>query len=314
MKRVGLILDGVFERHDTGPGHPERRARIRAVRDGLLATELVKRCLRVEPCRADDEQLLRVHPLEHIQRIERAVEAGAGCVDSTDTTISRHSAEVARLAAGSVATLAVQVAQGIVDSGFAAVRPPGHHAERDLAMGFCLYNNVAIAVEHLRATGGVRRVLICDWDVHHGNGTQHLFEEDPDVFFFSLHQWPLYPGTGARDEVGRGAGHGSTLNHPLAPGSGDVEFLAALKDDLVPAGDRFRPEIVFISAGFDAHRDDPLGGLLVSTEAYGQATRVVLEAASRWCGGRVVSVLEGGYDLPALAGSAAAHVAALLGD
>jgi acetoin utilization deacetylase AcuC-like enzyme len=178
-------------------------------------------------------------------------------------------------------------------------------------MGFCLYNNVAIAARCLREREGVGRVLIVDWDVHHGNGTQHIFEPDPDVFFFSVHQSPLYPGTGDRSETGTGAGQGATLNCPLPPGTGDDDFLAALRDELVPAAARFRPDFVLISAGFDAHRADPRGGLAVTTEAYGEATHMVCDLADRWAGGRVVSTLEGGYDLEALAASAVTHVRAL---
>jgi acetoin utilization deacetylase AcuC-like enzyme len=179
-------------------------------------------------------------------------------------------------------------------------------------MGFCLFNNVAVAASHLRRRGLASRLLVVDWDVHHGNGTQHLFEEDPELFFFSVHQSPLYPGTGGREERGRGAGNGTTLNHPLPPGSGDDRFLRALQDDLVPAAERFKPEFVLVSAGFDAHRADPLGGLRVSTEAFGEATRIVVGLAERLAEGRIVSALEGGYDLPALAESTALHLEVLL--
>ena len=182
-----------------------------------------------------------------------------------------------------------------------------------MAMGFCLFNNVAIAASALREEG-LPRVLIVDWDVHHGNGTQHLFEDDPSVFYFSVHQFPLYPGTGAASERGRGDGLGTTLNRPLPPGSGDEAFLRALREDLVPAAADFRPDLVLVSAGFDAHAADPLAGLNVSTEAFGEATRIVAGLAEELAGGRLVSVLEGGYDLGALSASAAAHVAALLGD
>jgi acetoin utilization deacetylase AcuC-like enzyme len=241
-----------------------------------------------------------------------ACAAGRRLLDSMDTAICPASERVARLAAGSTVALARRVLRGDLAAGFAAVRPPGHHAERALAMGFCLYNNVAVAARYLTAVEGLSRVLIVDWDVHHGNGTQHLFEQAPDVFYFSVHQWPLYPGTGAREERGRGAGHGTTLNCPLPPGSGDGAFLSALRDELVPAADAFRPEFVLVSAGFDAHARDPLAQLEVSTAAYGEATRIVLDLARRWADGRCVSVLEGGYDLEALGAAAATHLGALL--
>jgi acetoin utilization deacetylase AcuC-like enzyme len=244
--------------------------------------------------------------------VDDACAVAAGFLDSMDTTLSAASARVARLASGSLLRLAREVAQGRLDGGFAAVRPPGHHAERDLAMGFCLFNNVAVAAAWLRQRAGFERVAIVDWDVHHGNGTQHIFEADPSVFFFSCHQMPLYPGTGAAYERGRGAGEGATLNCPLRPGAGDDLFLGTLRGPLVDALERFRPEFVLVSAGFDAHGADPLGGLEVSTEAYAEATRIVRAIAERHAGGRLVSVLEGGYDLDALAASAAAHVEALL--
>jgi acetoin utilization deacetylase AcuC-like enzyme len=181
-------------------------------------------------------------------------------------------------------------------------------------MGFCLFNNVAVAARSLIAEQGLERVLIVDWDVHHGNGTQHIFEDSPDVFFFSCHQWPLYPGTGAAGERGRGAGEGTTLNCPLPPGAGDDAFLAALTGSLVPAAEAFRPDFVIVSAGFDAHHRDPLAQLEVTTEAFTEASRIVCDLADRLAGGRLVSSLEGGYDLDALAESAASHLEVLLGD
>ncbi|HJQ97639.1 MAG TPA: histone deacetylase [Candidatus Polarisedimenticolaceae bacterium] len=312
MRRVGLVLDPVFERHDTGPGHVERPARLTHLRESFERSGLTSRCARVTLEEADDEHLARVHDEEHIRRVEEACAAGARLIDSMDTAISRESARIARLAAGSTFALCREVAAGRLDAGFAAVRPPGHHAERDLAMGFCLFNSIAAAAAGLRALG-LSRVIVIDWDVHHGNGTQHIFEEDPAVFYFSCHQMPLYPGTGYARERGRGAGEGATLNVPLAPGDGDDRFLAAL-ERAAEAMDDFRPEFVLVSAGFDAHEDDLLGGLRVSTEGFAEATRIVRGIASDHAGGRIVSMLEGGYELSALAASAAIHVETLLSD
>jgi acetoin utilization deacetylase AcuC-like enzyme len=312
MRRVGLVLDPVFERHDTGPGHVERPARLARLREHFEASGLAARCVRVPVEEAGDEHLARVHDVDHIGRVEEACASGARLIDSMDTAIGRESARIARLAAGSVAALCRDVAAGRLAAGFAAVRPPGHHAERDLAMGFCLFNSIAAAAAELRA-GGIGRVAIVDWDVHHGNGTQHIFEEDPTVFYFSCHQMPLYPGTGYAHERGRGAGQGTTLNAPLAPGDGDDRFLEALAT-FASAMEAFRPEFVLVSAGFDAHRDDLLGGLRVSTAAFGEATRLVRGVAERHAGGHLVSMLEGGYELEALAASAAVHVEALLSD
>jgi acetoin utilization deacetylase AcuC-like enzyme len=312
LTRLGLVLDPVFEAHDTGSGHPERPARLARIREVLVERGLTTRCTRVPIVPASDTALLRVHDAEHLRRVEAACAAGERFIDSMDTAIGANSARIARLAAGSLASLCAEVAASRLDGGLAIVRPPGHHAERDLAMGFCLFNNVAVAAATLRAEHAVERVLIVDWDVHHGNGTQHIFEDDPSVFYYSSHQMPLYPGTGRAEERGKGRGLGATLNVPLRPGDGDERFLAALTDALVPAMDVFRPAFVLVSAGFDAHRDDPLGGLSVSTEAFAEATRIVRGIADRFASGRIVSALEGGYDVEALAASTAIHLDALL--
>jgi acetoin utilization deacetylase AcuC-like enzyme len=311
LRRIGLVLDPVFEEHDTRSGHPERPFRLTRIRQVLEHTGLADRCIRVPVASAEDAALQRVHDPGHVRRVEEACRSGEPYLDSMDTAIGVDSARIARLAAGSVASLGSEVVAGRLDAGLAVVRPPGHHAERDLAMGFCLFNNVAVAAASLRAESGIDRVLIVDWDVHHGNGTQHIFEDDPAVFYYSSHQMPLYPGTGYATERGRGAGAGATLNVPLRPGNGDDRFLAGLTGALVPAMEAFRPEFVLISAGFDAHRADPLGGLSVSTEAFAEATRVVRGIADRFASGRIVSALEGGYDVEALAASTAIHLEAL---
>ncbi len=314
MSRCGLVIDPRFEEHDTGAGHPERPARLERVRERVERSGLEDRCRKVPPAAAADELLLRVHDAGHLRRVREACERGERLLDAMDTAICPASERIARLAAGSLAALCDEVVAGSLDRGFAALRPPGHHAERDLAMGFCLFNNAAAAAAHLRDRHGLERVMVVDWDVHHGNGTQHIFEEDPSVFFYSSHQFPLYPGTGRADERGRGAGEGATLNCPLPPGAGDEEFLGVLRERLVPAARDFRPQFVLVSAGFDAHAADPLAQLEVSTEAFAEATRIVREIAEQHCRGRVVSTLEGGYDLDALAESVSAHLEVMAGD
>jgi acetoin utilization deacetylase AcuC-like enzyme len=254
--------------------------------------------------------LLRVHPPEHLAHVERVCAAGAACIDGSDTTVVPASARAARRAAGGAVAAAERVWDGRWQNAFVAVRPPGHHAESAQAMGYCLFNNVAVAARALLARGAAR-VAILDWDVHHGNGTQHAFEADPSVYFASLHQWPLYPGTGAAAERGRGAGAGTTRNCPMDAGTGDAEWLDVLERVVLPELDAFAPEAILISAGFDAHRRDPLAACNLSADGYAAMTRLVCAVARERAGGRVVSVLEGGYDLEALAESASAHAAVL---
>jgi len=307
---AGLVSDPRFEEHDTGAGHPESPKRLASIHAALRASGLDARFRAVEPESADDALLTSVHDPDHIRVVERAC-AGGGLLDA-DTTVCPESARIARLAAGSLAALCRRVARGELERGLALVRPPGHHAERNRAMGFCLFNNVAVAAADLLRRDGIERVVVVDWDVHHGNGTQHIFEERADVFYASIHQSPLYPGTGGRSERGSGAGLGTTLNCPLPPGSGDAAFLGALNDEILPAAERFDPQFVLVSAGFDAHHADPLANLEVTTAAFAEATRALLGLARRHAAGRLVSVLEGGYDVDALAESVAAHADAIL--
>jgi acetoin utilization deacetylase AcuC-like enzyme len=306
-----LVLDPRFEDHDTGPGHPEHAGRLLRVRESL-ESDLAAQCTRVEPRPVDEADLLRAHTADYIARVERACAAGERQIDSMDSAICERSASIARDAAGALTALCDRVAEGSLARGFAAVRPPGHHAEKALSMGFCLFNNVVVAARRLQAEYGIERVFILDWDVHHGNGTQHILEDDPTVFYASVHQSPLYPGTGAADERGIGAGEGTTLNCPLPPGAGDANYLGAIRDSIVPAAREFNPGFVLVSAGFDAHVADPLAELHVTTEAFGEATRMMLDLADECCDGKFVSVLEGGYNLDALTASVRLHLATLL--
>ena len=260
------------------------------------------------------ELVRRVHADSYIERLRKACADGLPYIDVPDSGICPGSYEIAQFAAGVVINAVEGVTAGRLDHAFCALRPPGHHAEYDRSMGFCLFNNVAIAAQYLIDHHKLARVLILDWDVHHGNGTQHTFEEDPRVLYISLHGHPavVYPGTGYSEERGKGPGIGFTVNLPMLPPSGDREYRRAFDDSVLPAVQKFDPQFVLVSAGFDAHRLDPLAPLELETETYGWMTDEVVAVAKRHCGGRLVSLLEGGYDLNALADSVALHVERLL--
>ncbi len=245
-----------------------------------------------------------VHPAAYVRAIEQACAHGPGVLDP-DTSVSPGSWEAARRAVGAVTLAIDQVCTGALHAAFCAVRPPGHHALSDRAMGFCLFNNIAIAARYAQQHHGLERILIVDWDVHHGNGTEAIVTGDETILYFSTHQFPFYPGTG-------GCAHGNVLNVPLPAGAGDAQLVQAFREQLLPRADAFRPQLILISAGFDAHREDPLAGLQATTAGYGRLTGLVREIADQHCGGRLVSALEGGYHLPALAASVEAHLQALL--
>ena len=307
MTQTVLLADPIYREHLKGREHPERPERYDAVMEGLQRAGLLERLGRVESREANDDELALCHTREYLRTARHDVESGHVYLSTGDTDITPNSWLVAATAAGGVLNAVDAVCTGAARNAFCAVRPPGHHATRARGMGFCLFNNVALGARWAQRKHGVRRVLIVDWDVHHGNGTQDIFYEDGSVFFFSTHQWPLYPGTGRADETGDGAGRGTTMNFPLPAGSGRSEVLGVVQQMLVPAMADFRPELVMISAGFDSRAGDLLGRFTLTDEDFADLTRVVLEIA----GGRVVSVLEGGYSLEGLASAAAAHVAVL---
>ncbi len=312
--RTGFVYDEAYLKHDVGPGHPERPERLTAIVAHLQDTGLMDRLTRIPPSPAQAEWLTQIHDASYVAEFERACEEGEPWLHSADTPISAQSYQVALLAAGGVLEAVDAVMEGSAKNAFCAVRPPGHHALKDRAMGFCLLNNVAIAARYVQRKYELNRVLIVDWDVHHGNGTQAAFYDDPGVLYFSVHQYPFYPGTGAETETGAGPGEGYTLNAPLSAGSGDAAFIEAFERILKPKALEFRPEFVLVSAGFDAHEDDPLGSMKVTGEGYAALTRIVTDIADECCRGRLVSVLEGGYNTEALAESVEAHIRALLGD
>ncbi len=294
--------------HDTGPGHPERADRLRAVL-GALEAEEFKDLRRESAPLAEDSHFLLAHTVHHVDGVRESLpSSGLSAVDP-DTVVSAGSWEAARRAAGAVVAAVDLVMAGQAQNAFCAIRPPGHHAERDGAMGFCLFNNVAIGALHARSVHAVERVAVVDFDVHHGNGTQDIFERDPNLFFASTHQGGIYPGTGMAAEHGIA---NNILNIPLPGGTGSQPWRAAMTDKLLPALRAFAPGLILISAGFDAHEDDPLAGMRLTAEDFGWGTEKICEVAAECCGGRVVSTLEGGYDLDALADSATAHVRALM--
>lgn len=302
-----LVTHSACLEHEMPPGHPECVDRLRAVLGALEAEEFAL-LQRAEAPRATREQIGRVHPEGHIDFIDGSVpQEGFRRIDA-DTAMSPGSLEAAYRAAGAVVYAVDEVMAGRARNGFCAVRPPGHHAEPETAMGFCLFNNIAIGALHARAVHDCARVAVVDFDVHHGNGTQAAFETDPSLLYISTHQWPLYPGTGRASEHGLG----NIYNRCLPPGAGSEEFRAAISDAVIPAIEQFSPDFIFISAGFDAHMADPLANLRLTGDDYGWVTAELVKVAGRLCGGRVVSALEGGYDLKALAASAAAHVKALM--
>jgi acetoin utilization deacetylase AcuC-like enzyme len=303
VPRVALFDDPAFRAHDAGAGHPERPERLDAVRRGILEAGLEDDLQTSDARPATDEEILRVHTEAHLARV--AATEGRQVRFDADTAAGPFSFVAARRAAGAVAEAVGAVLDGRIDRAFCAVRPPGHHATPDRVMGFCLLNNVAVGAA-VAVARGLERVAILDFDVHHGNGTEAAFAADPRVLFVSSHQFPFYPGTGALDEVGEGEATGFTVNLPMPAGLGDGEYVRAYREIVEPIGRTFDPELVLVSAGFDAHRADPLGGMAVSAGGFAALMDVCLAVASGAARGRLVAVLEGGYDLDALAESSAA--------
>jgi acetoin utilization deacetylase AcuC-like enzyme len=311
MMKTAFIYDPLFLNHDTGSRHPERSERLSAAHGLLSSQEWYSSLYQLKPRAAEAQWISTIHDPHYIERVRQSCESGERRIDSPDVTVSIASYDVALNAAGSMLELADQVMLGNADNGFALVRPPGHHAEPAEAMGFCLFNNIAITARYLQKKYELERILILDWDVHHGNGTQHSFEHDPSVFYISLHQFPHYPGTGARSETGIGDGEGATLNCPMTPGLGDSAYREAFSEIVLPMARAFNPDAVLISAGFDAHRADPLGSINLENSSYTWMTQQVMELADQCCDGRLISLLEGGYDLNALAESVTEHVRVL---
>jgi acetoin utilization deacetylase AcuC-like enzyme len=315
MRRTGFLYDERFLLHYTGPHHPETPERLLATWKGIEGAELLPHLTLIKAVPAHLRWIEAVHSPRHIMRFEEACMLDLGDFDHPDNQICKDTYDIAILAVGGVLEAARMMMQGEIDNAFCAVRPPGHHAEINKAIGFCYFNNVAIAARYLQTEWGVKRVGIVDFDVHHGNGTQHIFESDPTVFFYSIHEHPTFcfPGTGREFETGYGDGLGFTLNSPMLPGHGDKEYMECIEKDMIPALDRFKPEVILVSAGFDAHREDDMSDINLSTEGFSLLMKKIVEVADAYAGGRIISVLEGGYCLERLPELMANHVKILLG-
>lgn len=301
---TAYLYDPVYMQHKTGWGHPEKPERLRAINDAVRSAPYFKNLIIIRPSMPDMKHIEAIHSKSYIQRVKKDIEEyGISYLDSMDTGVCRDSYDVALQAVGGSLAMCDTIMGGKAHNGFCAIRPPGHHAELDYAAGFCIFNNIAISARYLQSEYGIARIAIVDWDVHHGNGTQHSFESDGSILYISLHQYPHYPGTGSTSENGTGAGKGYTLNIPMRAGSGDTDYALAFQNQIIPALNEFKPEAVLISAGFDAHCHDPLSSIMLSSESYGQFTRLLMGVAERYSKGRVIAFLEGGYDLPSLAES-----------
>ena len=308
-----IYTNSIFYRHDTGIGHPENARRLDAAMEGVSRAGRTGDVVRDADIHPDAGRIIaKTHSPEHGRELEQACRGGMRLFHSLDNPISSSTFAAARAAVATTITAAEDIwLRNASKRAFVIARPPGHHAERTQAMGFCFFNTIACAAEWLREQEGIDRVFIFDFDVHHGNGTQSLFQDRDDVFYASMHRYPFYPGTGAATEIGTGRGRGFTKNIPLDAGLGDAVYLRAVEEDIVRTIDDYRPNAILLSSGFDAHQRDPLGGMRVTERAYGEITRRIVEAADQHCDGRVLSLLEGGYDMEGLAASSAEHVNAL---
>jgi len=310
--RTGIVYSPVYKKHLTGAGHPERPERCDAIMEALASDKQLT-FKSIEPRAATDAEIRTCHTEGYLATVKRDITSGAGSLSTGDTAVCKDSLAAALLAAGGTLSAVDAVFESKAKNAFCVVRPPGHHATPMKGMGFCVFNNAAIAARYAQKKHKIAKVMIVDWDVHHGNGTQDIFYEDGSVFYFSTHQSPWYPGTGRADETGAGKGKGCTLNCPFPAGAGKNEIVGAFKDKLLPAAEKFKPELVLISAGFDSRIGDPLGRFRLTDDDFRELTLIMMGVAREHAGGRIVSMLEGGYNLEGLASASAAHVNALCG-
>ncbi len=314
MPKTGFLYDERYLLHITSPGHPEIPDRLKAIYKGIKDAGLLPELKLIQARKADMHQIETMHQKYYIQRFKQMCGAGITQMDSPDNQICAETFEIALLAVGGILDVGRRVMEGEIDNAFCAVRPPGHHAERDRAMGFCYFANVAILAKYLQTQWSVNKVGIIDFDVHHGNGTQNLFNEDSSVFYYSIHEHPsfAFPGTGREFEKGVGTGEGTTRNYPVLPGQGDKEYLKVMQEDWVPAFEKFKPDIIIVSTGFDAHEDDDMSGINLTTQGFSQIMKLIVQMADRLCDGKLISVLEGGYALKRLPELAKNHVEILM--
>jgi acetoin utilization deacetylase AcuC-like enzyme len=314
--KTGFVYHDKFLTHDTGVGHPEKPERLKAITAHLQQIGLWQKLHHLMIDLAPLEIIYKAHTPNHVKLIKDrcllASKEGHSALDGSDTVVSQDSYEVALLAVGGVLAAVDAVISGVLENVFCAVRPPGHHAESATPMGFCLFNNAAIAARYAQEKFGLKRIAIVDWDVHHGNGTQEIFYSDPSVFYISLHQSPFYPGTGLQTEIGEGEGRGFNLNCPMRAGSGEKEYLEAFNREIIPKLDGYMPELIIISAGFDAHKDDPLANINLTDDSFRIMTEMVSDIAEKYSKGRIISVLEGGYNLNSLSNSVEKHLNVLM--
>jgi acetoin utilization deacetylase AcuC-like enzyme len=311
MKKVGIVYDDIYLEHETGAYHPESPNRLKAIKQTLEAKGLWEKLIIYKPILASEEIISYIHSKDYIYHAKNTIEGGGRYLDSLDTPICPSSYMVARYSVGGGIKLADEIMANNIDFGFAAIRPPGHHATYQRAMGFCIFNNIAILSRYLQKHHHIKKILIIDWDVHHGNGTQEAFYEDNTVFYVSLHQFPHYPGTGKREEIGRGLGEGYTLNITMPSGATEDEYIKAFEDKILPIISEFIPEFILISAGFDAHKDDPLSEINLTAESYYHLTKLLRSKEEEY-NYKIISLLEGGYNLKALGESVYNHIKALL--
>jgi len=309
--KTGIVYHEKYQEHNLGPGHPENPERLKKIMESIGKIKNKPNIELLKPTSASEEDLLRVHTKGYVEKIKSMSRTGG--VLTLDTPVPSGVYEIAKLSAGGAILAGKSVCEKKVDNAFALIRPPGHHAGRDFGGGFCFFNNIAIVIEHLRAKHGLKKFAILDWDVHHGNGTQDIFYTDSSVLYFSTHQSPLYPGTGLIDDIGEGEGKGYNVNVPLNPGTSGASFLFILRELFIPLTQQFKPDIICISAGYDAYFNDPLASLEFTIKTYADATRIVKDMAEKVCDGRIVIVLEGGYNLDALSQGVLATVSKLAG-